>query len=53
MGQGSKNKTVFDLPVEITLVTWLVSTFKNYYVKSLCNVSNDFEFSNVSEEDVT
>ena len=27
-------------------------TTKNYYAKTLCNVSNDFEFSNVSEEDV-
>ena len=25
---------------------------KNYYAKTLCNVFNDFEFSNVSEEDV-
>ena len=25
---------------------------KNYYSKTLCNVFNDFEFSNVSEEDV-
>ena len=25
---------------------------KNYYAKTSCNVSNDFEFSNVSEEDV-
>ena len=27
-------------------------TTKNYYAKTSCNVSNDFEFSNVSEEDV-
>ena len=27
-------------------------TTKNYYAKTLCNVSSDFEFSNVSEEDV-
>ena len=27
-------------------------TTKNYYPKTLCNISNDFEFSNVSEEDV-
>ena len=27
-------------------------TTKNYYAKTLCNVSNDFEFLNVSEEDV-
>ena len=27
-------------------------TTKNYYTKTSCNVSNDFEFSNVSEEDV-
>ena len=25
---------------------------KNYYAKPSCNVSNDFEFSNISEEDV-
>ena len=25
---------------------------KNYYAKTLYNVSNDFEFSNISEEDV-
>ena len=25
---------------------------KNYYTKTSCNVSNDFEFSDVSEEDV-
>ena len=27
-------------------------TTKNYYAKTSCNVSNDFEFSSVSEEDV-
>ena len=27
-------------------------TTKNYYAKTSCNVSNDFKFSNVSEEDV-
>ena len=27
-------------------------TTKNYYAKTSCNISNDFEFSNVSEEDV-
>ena len=27
-------------------------TIKNYYAKTSCNVSNDFEFSSVSEEDV-
>ena len=27
-------------------------TTKNYYAKTLCNVFNDFEFSNVSEGDV-
>ena len=27
-------------------------TNKNYYAKTSCNVSNDFEFSSVSEEDV-
>ena len=27
-------------------------TTKNYYAKTSCNVSNGFEFSNVSEEDV-
>ena len=27
-------------------------TTKSYYAKTSCNVSNDFEFSNVSEEDV-
>ena len=27
-------------------------TTKNYYAKTSCNVSNDFEFSNVSKEDV-
>ena len=27
-------------------------TTKNYYAKTSCNVSNDFEFSNVAEEDV-
>ena len=27
-------------------------TTKNYYAKTLCNISNDFEFPNVSEEDV-
>ena len=27
-------------------------TTKNYYAKTSCNVSNDFEFSNISEEDV-
>ena len=27
-------------------------TTKNYYAKTSCNVSNDFEFSNVSDEDV-
>ena len=27
-------------------------TTKNYHAKTSCNVSNDFEFSNVSEEDV-
>ena len=27
-------------------------TTKNYYANTSCNVSNDFEFSNVSEEDV-
>ena len=27
-------------------------TTKNYYTKTSCNISNDFEFSNVSEEDV-
>ena len=27
-------------------------TTKNYYAKTSCNVSNDFEFSKVSEEDV-
>ena len=27
-------------------------TTKNYYNKTSCNVSNDFEFSNISEEDV-
>ena len=26
-------------------------TTKNYYSKTSCNISNDFEFSNVSEED--
>ena len=26
-------------------------TTKNYYAKTSCNVSNDFEFSNISEED--
>ena len=25
---------------------------KNYYAKTSCNVSNDFEFSNVSEQDI-
>ena len=27
-------------------------TTENYYAKTSCKVSNDFEFSNVSEEDV-
>ena len=27
-------------------------TTKNYYAKTSCNVSDEFEFSNVSEEDV-
>ena len=27
-------------------------TTKNYYDKTSCKVSNDFEFSNMSEEDV-
>ena len=27
-------------------------TTKNYYVKTSCNISNDFKFSNVSEEDI-
>ena len=27
-------------------------TTKNYYAKISCNVSNDFEFSNVSEDEV-
>ena len=27
-------------------------TTKNYYAKTSCNISNDFEFSNVSQEDV-
>ena len=27
-------------------------TTKNYYAKTSCNISNDFEFSNVSEEDI-
>ena len=27
-------------------------TTKNYYSRTSCNLSNDFEFSNVSEEDV-
>ena len=27
-------------------------TTKNYYAKISCNISNDFEFSNVSEEDI-
>ena len=27
-------------------------TTKNYYAKTSCNISNDFGFSNVSEEDV-
>ena len=27
-------------------------TTKNYYAKNSCNISNDFEFSNVSEEDI-
>ena len=26
-------------------------TTKNYYAKTSCNISNDFEFSNISEED--
>ena len=31
---------------------FISQTTKNYYAKTSCNVSNDFEFSNASEEDV-
>ena len=27
-------------------------TTKKYYIKTSCNISNDFEFSNISEEDI-
>ena len=32
MGQGSKNKTVFKLPVEITLVIWRVSQYVMHFL---------------------
>ena len=31
---------------------FISQTTKNYYAKTSCNISNDFEFSNVSEEDI-